>query len=417
MVNPRKHGPVHGRIQKVVVAVYRKLEEVGSFPNRLLKAFGLITMREHYLDMKKIAVEADKEIKRREVEVKGKAMEWKGSSKGVVDKALQDSYDEMEKAYLTIEKKHGEAKRDIKSLKTTLKTRDEEIRELEKGQPKVTSKEVEELKEALKKKNKEIKNLKAKAEALEQEVRRLTPRKGIYPFREGGKIVLSDEEVEELIKEGYNRVMTKDLDNNLMHFMVKVQGKEELQHAALNWMIYEEVAKYTRKLKTVPSSDSVDVSFTDPKGRSVGFEVETGSMLKKLGRDGFRKKIDDKLRQYDVVFIVLTDSDPVFVGKYGSLELGVDILVRSEVAAKIKGFFESVDAEPGSGEKPVKTEEASKEFEDELLKALEEPHTIQELTNLLGKSKRMVYNYLSSHAEDIEKITKDKRVYYQLRKS
>ena len=74
MVNPRKPGPAHGRIQKFVAGIYRRLEAVGSFPNRVLKAAGLITMREHYQDMKKLAREADEEIKKREVEVKRKAM-------------------------------------------------------------------------------------------------------------------------------------------------------------------------------------------------------------------------------------------------------------------------------------------------------------------------------------------------------
>ena len=61
MVNPRKPGPVHGRIQKFVAGVYRRLEAVGSFPNRLLRAAGLITMREHYLDLKKLAREEEYE--------------------------------------------------------------------------------------------------------------------------------------------------------------------------------------------------------------------------------------------------------------------------------------------------------------------------------------------------------------------
>ena len=401
MVNPRKPGPAHGRIQKFVAGIYRRLEAVGSFPNRVLKAAGLITMREHYQDMKKLAREADEEIKKREVEVKRKAMEWKGSSKDVVDKALKDSYEELEKSYLGLEKKYGEAQRDIKSLKSALGTKEKEIKELEKRKGKASSKEKEELKESLQKKNEEAEKLTGEVEALKAEVKRLTPRKGIYPLREAGKTVLSNEEVEELTKEGYRRVMTKDLDDNLRHFMVKVQGQEELQHAALNWLIYEEISKHTRNLKTVPSSDSVDISFTSLKGGSVGVEVETGSMLKKLGEDGFKKKIDDKLKQHAEVFIVLTESEAVIVGKYRSLGLGVDVLTRGEVAARIKGFFET-----GQGTKPG----------EDILEFFTEPITIDEFAEKLDVSRPTAYQRLDEIKDKLESFTEGRKKFYQRKK-
>ena len=384
---------MHGGIQKFVAGVYRRLEAVGSFPNRLLKAAGLITMREHYLDLKGLAVEADEEIKRREVEVKRKAMDWRGSSRDVVDRALKDSYSELDKSYSALEKKHEAVQRDIKSLKSALEAKGKDTTE----PGRASSKEAGELKASLKEKNQVIEELKAEVEALKGEVRKLTPRKGILSLRVGGKAALSDGEVEELIREGYRRVMTKDLDDNLRHYMVKVQGQEELQHAALTWLIFEEVANYTKNLKTVPSSDSVDVSFTDSNGKSIGVEVETGSMLKKLGQEGFKKKIADKLRQHDEVFIVLTESEPVIAGKYRSLGLGVDVLARVEAAARIKAYFGAGDG--GS-----------------LLEYFTEPITVDEFAGKLGVSRPTAYQRLEEMKDRLESFTEGRKKFYRRKK-
>jgi len=122
-------------------------------------------------------------------------------------------------------------------------------------------------------------------------------------------------------------------------------------------------------------------------------------MLKKLGEDGFKKKIDDKLRQHDEVFITLTDSEPVIVEKYRSLGLGVDVLTRSEAAAKIKGFFGAGEAKP----------------KEDILRFFAEPVTIDEFAEKLGVSKPTAYQRLEGIKDQLDSYTEDRKKFYKLK--
>lgn len=104
--------------------------------------------------------------------------------------------------------------------------------------------------------------------------------KGFYK-----KSILSPEEIEYLKKNGYVESKHVPLrSNNYAIFLVKKVGWHTPEHTFLLHAIYEEILKYTNKVKTDETSrtDSInpDIVFVNEKGDSVALEVETGSNLK-----------------------------------------------------------------------------------------------------------------------------------------
>jgi hypothetical protein len=104
--------------------------------------------------------------------------------------------------------------------------------------------------------------------------------KGFYK-----KSTLKLEEIEFLLKNGYNESRHVPLySRNYAIFLVKKVGWHTNEHTFLLHSIYEELLKYTNKVKTDEAArkDSInpDIIFTNEKGEEIAIEIETGSNLK-----------------------------------------------------------------------------------------------------------------------------------------
>jgi ABC-type dipeptide/oligopeptide/nickel transport system ATPase subunit len=104
--------------------------------------------------------------------------------------------------------------------------------------------------------------------------------KGFYK-----KSVLSPEEIEYLLKNGYVESKHVPLRSNTHSvFLVKKVGWHTKEHTFLLHTIYEELLRYTNKVNTdeTARTDSInpDIVFTNERGEEIALEIETGSNLK-----------------------------------------------------------------------------------------------------------------------------------------
>jgi ABC-type dipeptide/oligopeptide/nickel transport system ATPase subunit len=104
--------------------------------------------------------------------------------------------------------------------------------------------------------------------------------KGFYK-----KSTLAPEEIEYLRKNNYNESKHVPLySRNYAIFLVKKVGWHTNEHTFLLHAIYEELLRYTNKVKTdeTARTDSInpDIVFTNEKGEEIALEIETGSNLK-----------------------------------------------------------------------------------------------------------------------------------------
>ncbi len=116
------------------------------------------------------------------------------------------------------------------------------------------------------------------------------------------KSVLAPEEIEYLLKNDYRESKHVALDSNRYAvFLVKKVGWHTNEHTFLVHAIYEELLRYTNKVKTdeTARTDSInpDIVFTNERGEEIALEIETGSNLKHH-RQYLERKVARLNKQY-----------------------------------------------------------------------------------------------------------------------
>ncbi|VVB69984.1 Uncharacterised protein [uncultured archaeon] len=95
-------------------------------------------------------------------------------------------------------------------------------------------------------------------------------------------------------------------DGNPESYFVRTRLNESPEHALLSYAIDGECHKYS-DVVVLSSTKEPDVVVFTKNGRKIGFEVETGSGIKKI--KDLNKKIEKNEHKYDEVYFVVTSSD------------------------------------------------------------------------------------------------------------
>jgi len=162
--------------------------------------------------------------------------------------------------------------------------------------------------------------------------------KGFYK-----KSVLAPEEIEYLLKNNYRESKHVALDSNRYAvFLVKKVGWHTNEHTFLVHAIYEELLRYTNKVKTdeTARTDSInpDIVFTNERGEEIALEIETGSNLKHH-RQYLERKVARLNKQYPNRWhFVLTSSwwRQRYTNNFGGF-----VLLRQHLSRFLKRHFAS----------------------------------------------------------------------------
>lgn len=164
--------------------------------------------------------------------------------------------------------------------------------------------------------------------------------KGFYK-----KSTLKPEEIEYLLKNGYNESKHVPLySRNYAIFLVKKVGWHTNEHTFLLHSIYEELLKFTNKVKTDETArkDSInpDITFTNEKGEEIAIEIETGSNLK-YHRKYLENKVTKLNQQYPNKWhFVLTSN---FWRQRYTNSFGGFVMLRYHLPKFLKSHFPSGD--------------------------------------------------------------------------
>ena len=146
------------------------------------------------------------------------------------------------------------------------------------------------------------------------------------------KIKLTNEQIQTLERMGFNEIRVKTLENRPELFMVKNETDDTDEHFVLQKLVLEEVKKYTDKVRA-HYTKLPDITFETPDGRIIAVEIIADVSLKANIED-MEEKLEI-LKRYNDYFYLVTDSK---LKKYESFG---EILVRTQVPAKIKSYFET----------------------------------------------------------------------------
>ena len=124
--------------------------------------------------------------------------------------------------------------------------------------------------------------------------------KGLYLKSE-----LSEEEIFELIKDGYvecKERLTQFGGSSI--YLVKRRGNESAEHAFLVWSTYYAAKKKFKHVEKMEnSSPDVLIKIKDEK---IGFEIETGSNLEKMGVDRLKERFDNVRKDMKEMYIIVS---------------------------------------------------------------------------------------------------------------
>ena len=125
-------------------------------------------------------------------------------------------------------------------------------------------------------------------------------------------------------------------------FLVKRVGKHTPEHTFLLHAVYEEIMRYTAKVRTdeTARTDGInpDVLFTNEKGEEIALEIETGSNLKH-----HPEYIKEKVKQLDQKYpnrwhFILTSNDQ---RRHYTYAFGRFVLLRHHIPRFVKRHFSS----------------------------------------------------------------------------
>lgn len=237
-------------------------------------------------------------------------------------------------------KKHSDAVEEAAQFKRLSEERQARIGEKEA--------EISGLRNDLSERETEIDELSDRLVKAEKELSKQSPgnkteaekREGLHLVKDDdGNRLLSDKDIEKLTRRGFKYYRGPNLDpddKGRYEWYVLCEGPEtSVKHAALRWLLYDQVWGFTRTAKT-SATVNADVEFQTPAGKLIALEVETGSQIQ-----GGKKAVEDKLKKmskkYDETIIVLTDKSKAHLYK----GFGPRVVGRDDVKAILAGIFKS----------------------------------------------------------------------------
>ncbi len=184
----------------------------------------------------------------------------------------------------------------------------------------------DEMKSVLEDKVKEFQEIQAargKSEVFE-------PKDTLYSIKD-----LNAKQIEELEKLGFERInTTKHGEGGQTEYLVKPGGRETAMHHFLCKVIEEDLRSYTNEIKLDETSGPDVVAKIN--GKTVAFEVETGSGLKR-GRERISEKFERIKGIYDICYIVVTDWK--LRNKYKKFG---EVITRNDLILKISEVVEQL---------------------------------------------------------------------------
>ncbi len=162
--------------------------------------------------------------------------------------------------------------------------------------------------------------------------------KGFYK-----KSVLSQEEIEYLLKNDYVESKHVPLRSNTHSvFLVKKVGWHTKEHTFLLHTIYEELLRYTNKVKSdeTARTDNInpDIVFTNERGEAIALEIETGSNLK-YHPTYLKRKVAQLTQRYpDRWYFILTSAH--WRQRYANT-FGGFVMLRQHIPRFLKRQFPS----------------------------------------------------------------------------
>ena len=154
--------------------------------------------------------------------------------------------------------------------------------------------------------------------------------KGFYLKNE-----VTEKQKNSLRRAGYVLWMSHGLGHSGNHwYYVKTSSSESAEHALMCWLIADEIKKRGGNAK-VNHTVEADVT-AEIKGKTVCFEIETGSTITAKGIDYTQERMEKRKRDFDKVFILVTDR--LLKSKYQTLT-ETPTITRTEIAETIAGLF------------------------------------------------------------------------------
>ncbi len=143
---------------------------------------------------------------------------------------------------------------------------------------------------------------------------------------------LSDEHIQALGQRGFDELRLKNLAGESELFLIRNESEDTDEHFVLQYLILEEIKKYTKK-GLIHHTRLPDVTFETRSGKLVAIEIEADVGLKK-SLDNMTEKFP-VMQKYDDYFFVV--GNPAvkrdFTTKFKN------VLTREEVAQRISAYF------------------------------------------------------------------------------
>ena len=143
---------------------------------------------------------------------------------------------------------------------------------------------------------------------------------------------LSYDEMQALLNMGFHEVKVENLEGMNEVFIIRNETKETDEHFVLQYLIYEEIKKYTDRV-LIHHTTLQDITFETLTGEIVAIEIIAEPNVE-ISLDRMRDKLK-MLRRYDIYFYVVTDPELKKYDEFG------EILLRTQVPAKIRKIFET----------------------------------------------------------------------------
>jgi conjugal transfer ATP-binding protein TraC len=143
---------------------------------------------------------------------------------------------------------------------------------------------------------------------------------------------LNDDQVQALNQRDFAELRVKNLAGQSDLYLVRNETEDTDEHFVLQYIIYEEIRKYTNKV-LIHHTRLPDVTFETRMGKMVAVEVEADVGIKK-SLDNMQEKLP-VMQKYDDYFYVVSNIalKRDYASKFG------DVLAREEVASRIATYF------------------------------------------------------------------------------
>ena len=301
--------------------VLTSLEAPKSLFGRTLWSLGFVTKHAHNRKIQEVVDEANRFIQETTVADRQVMMENQELADQQTVKTLVEGHAGLMQENADLRRKVQDFEKENSTLRKALAT--------EQAKSTVEKKTAQEIQQEKEQKEKEVALLKS-------ELAKAAPKPSILLYQKYGvKPTLTDEEISGIMKMGYELIADfYDLDGQRGTYYVKKNPGENLQHAALRHMVYEEALSNSLNAKTAYGSEA-DVELETRRGKLIGLEIHDGSELK--NPDAMLERMDRLKKKYGDFVIVTLEPDKA---RYTSQMIGrvIGLYSPTEVKALLKRY-------------------------------------------------------------------------------